>query len=71
MSISSRSRERIAKDMDRDFFLSAEQAKEYGLIDEIIGKTRLRRAARWRRPQAVDLTNGSTQTGEGPGTSPA
>lgn len=29
---------RIAKDTDRDFFLSAEQAKKYGLVDEIILK---------------------------------
>ena len=29
--------ERIAKDSDRDFFMSADQAKEYGLIDEILG----------------------------------
>jgi ATP-dependent Clp protease protease subunit len=28
--------ERIAKDSDRDFFMSAEQAKEYGLVDEIL-----------------------------------
>jgi ATP-dependent Clp protease protease subunit len=28
--------ERIQKDSDRDFFMSAEQAKEYGLIDEVI-----------------------------------
>ncbi|MCD5397853.1 ATP-dependent Clp protease proteolytic subunit [candidate division NPL-UPA2 bacterium] len=27
---------KIQKDVDRDFFMSAEQAKEYGLIDEII-----------------------------------
>ena len=27
--------EKIAADSDRDFFLSAEQAKEYGLVDEI------------------------------------
>ena len=27
--------EQIAKDTDRDFFLTAEQAKEYGLVDEI------------------------------------
>ncbi|MBI4494493.1 MAG: ATP-dependent Clp protease proteolytic subunit [Chloroflexi bacterium] len=31
--------ERIARDMDRDFFMTSEVAKEYGLIDEIIGKT--------------------------------
>jgi ATP-dependent Clp protease protease subunit len=30
--------EKIAKDTDRDFFLSAEQAKEYGLVDEILSK---------------------------------
>ena len=29
--------ERIAKDSDRDFFMSAQQAKEYGLVDEILG----------------------------------
>ncbi|MCY3017794.1 MAG: ATP-dependent Clp endopeptidase proteolytic subunit ClpP [Planctomycetota bacterium] len=28
--------ERIAKDSDRDFFMSAEQAKDYGLVDEIL-----------------------------------
>jgi ATP-dependent Clp protease protease subunit len=28
--------EKIEKDMDRDFFMSAEQAKDYGLIDRVI-----------------------------------
>ena len=28
--------ERISKDSDRDFFMSADQAKEYGLVDEIL-----------------------------------
>ncbi len=27
--------ERIAKDTERDFFMSAQQAKEYGIIDEV------------------------------------
>ena len=31
--------ERISRDMDRDFFMSAEAAKEYGLVDEIVGRT--------------------------------
>jgi len=31
--------ERVARDMDRDFFMGAEAAKDYGLIDEIIGVT--------------------------------
>ncbi len=30
--------ERIQKDTDRDFFLSAEAAKEYGIVDEILAK---------------------------------
>ncbi|MCA9106866.1 MAG: ATP-dependent Clp protease proteolytic subunit [Planctomycetales bacterium] len=30
--------ERIAKDTDRDFFLSAEEAKTYGLVDELTRK---------------------------------
>lgn len=28
--------EKIAKDTDRDYFMSAEEAKEYGLIDKVI-----------------------------------
>ena len=31
--------DRIARDMDRDFFMGAEAAKEYGVVDEIIGQT--------------------------------
>ncbi len=30
--------EKIAQDTDRDFFLSAAQAKEYGLVDDILSK---------------------------------
>lgn len=32
--------EKICKDTERDFFMSAEQAKEYGLVDEIITHSR-------------------------------
>jgi len=32
--------ERIAKDADRDFFMSAEEGKEYGLIDDVLLPTR-------------------------------
>jgi len=28
----------IAKDTDRDFFMSAEEAKDYGLVDKVVGK---------------------------------
>ncbi len=30
--------ERIARDSDRDFFMTPEQAKEYGIIDDVIGR---------------------------------
>jgi ATP-dependent Clp protease protease subunit len=33
--------ERIEKDTDRDYFMSAEEAKEYGLIDQVISRTDL------------------------------
>ncbi|MDP3999394.1 MAG: ATP-dependent Clp protease proteolytic subunit [bacterium] len=32
--------EKITKDADRDFFLSPEEAKEYGVIDEIVATTK-------------------------------
>jgi ATP-dependent Clp protease, protease subunit len=31
--------DQVARDMDRDFFMSAEAAKEYRLIDDIVGTT--------------------------------
>jgi len=31
-------KEKIAKDIERDFFMSAEEAKKYGVIDEILTK---------------------------------
>lgn len=31
--------ERIAKDTDRDFYMTASEAKEYGLVDDILTKT--------------------------------
>jgi len=32
--------EKIERDTDRDFYMSAEEAKEYGIIDAIVGKKR-------------------------------
>src|SRR6266404_6658368 len=37
---SKQSLEKLEKDMERDFIMSAQQAKEYGIIDEIIHKHR-------------------------------
>jgi ATP-dependent Clp protease, protease subunit len=33
--------ERIAKDTDRDFYMTAEQAKEYGVVDDILTKQKM------------------------------
>ena len=42
--------ERLEQDTDRDFFMSAEESKEYGLIDQVIT----------RRPdESAGLVNGS------------
>ena len=35
---SGKSAQQIAKDSDRDFFMTPEAAKEYGLVDEILTK---------------------------------
>ena len=32
--------DQVHKDIDRDFFMSAEEAKEYGLIDEVVGSVK-------------------------------
>lgn len=32
--------ERIARDMDRDYFMSAEEAKNYGIIDQVISSSK-------------------------------
>jgi ATP-dependent Clp protease protease subunit len=29
---------KVAKDCERDYFMSAQEAKDYGLIDEVLGK---------------------------------
>ena len=36
---------RVAADIERDFYLSATEAKEYGLIDEVLVKERKPRKA--------------------------
>ena len=33
--------ERIAKDTDRDFYMTAEQAKDYGVVDDILTKQKV------------------------------
>ena len=35
-----RSPEQIEKDSDRDYYLSAQEAKEYGIVDHVVESTR-------------------------------
>ena len=35
---SGQSYERVARDTDRDYYLSADQAKDYGIVDEVLSK---------------------------------
>ena len=53
--------ERVSKDTDRDFILTAEQAVEYGAVDEVI-------TSRTIRPELTVTATG--QDVMGPGTSP-
>jgi ATP-dependent Clp protease protease subunit len=44
--------DKIARDTDRDYYMSAEQAKEYGLVDELLGTP-------------VELTHSDSEDGNG------
>jgi ATP-dependent Clp protease, protease subunit len=57
--------EQINHDSERDFFMSAEEAKEYGLIDEII--TGQARAGADGAPASAASGNGTTRSGDGDG----
>ena len=32
--------ERVSKDMERDYFMTSEEAREYGFIDQVIATSR-------------------------------
>jgi len=36
--------ERIAKDTDRDFYMTAEEARQYGVVDEVLRKQQIKDA---------------------------
>jgi len=64
--------ERISHDMDRDFFMSAQAAKDYKLIDEIIGTTPASQGTGTGTTDRVgDGPAGTSGPGTGNGTAPA
>jgi ATP-dependent Clp protease protease subunit len=36
--------DRIAKDTDRDFYMTAEEARQYGVVDEVLSKLKAKEA---------------------------
>ena len=48
------SKDKIARDTDRDYYLSAEQAKEYGLIDEVLASGESNEAEEAEKAKADD-----------------
>ncbi|MBI2890933.1 MAG: ATP-dependent Clp endopeptidase proteolytic subunit ClpP [Nitrospirae bacterium] len=44
MKHSGQTAERIQQDTDRDFFMSAKEARDYGLVDEVVDKRQLTKA---------------------------
>ena len=44
-SLTNRTPEEVSRDIDRDKFLSAEQALEYGLVDEVLASRKITRPA--------------------------
>jgi len=55
--------ERIAQDINRDFWMSAVEARDYGLIDSIVGATEASQAAD-RAEAALDLSKNGTRNGK-------
>ena len=35
--------ERVAHDTERDYFMTAEEAKEYGIVDDVVTKNKIKR----------------------------
>lgn len=64
--------ERLARDTERDRYLSAAEAKEYGLVDEVVVKTpRDQLGTAFPSASAVAGLRESSSSPPGPGTSPS
>ena len=58
--------EKVTKDTDRDFILTAEQAVEYGAVDEVITSRKSCRSSRWQLQEAHKRTSrGAPPKGRG------
>ncbi|RME73192.1 MAG: ATP-dependent Clp protease proteolytic subunit [Planctomycetota bacterium] len=59
-----RSYEEVEKDADRDFFMSAQQAKEYGLVDKVIETLESSEAGRDRKSAEGDRKDDGEESGD-------
>ena len=55
---------RVARDMNRDFWMNAREAREYGLIDTLVGQTSASRAADRAEAQVETAIEAQEQSGE-------
>ena len=55
---------RIARDINRDFWMNAREAQDYGVIDSIVGRTRASRAADRAEEEVEAVIEAQEQTSE-------
>ncbi len=56
--------ERIARDVNRDFWMNALEAREYGVIDAVVGQTRASRAADRAEKEVEEFVEAQEETSE-------
>ena len=56
--------ERISRDVNRDFWMNAVEAREYGLIDTVVGQTRASRAADRAEQEMDEFVEAQEETSE-------
>jgi ATP-dependent protease ClpP protease subunit len=57
--------ERLGHDINRDYWMSAAEAKEYGVVDLIVGQTEATAAADRAEAAVKDTPGGSTRAANG------
>ena len=58
--------ERIAHDINRDYWMSASEAKDYGVVDSIVGQTAATAAADRAEAAVQDTPDGTPSNGQSP-----
>ena len=56
--------ERISRDVNRDFWMNAVEARDYGLIDAVVGQTRASRAADRAEREMEEFVEAQEETSE-------